>query len=372
MKRVVHAALFMTLGYLIGTVEPASARRNETLYSKLEVLAEVLGEIESNYVDMLSPKNLIYGAAKGAAAQLDEHSQFFTPEEYVALRSTTDGEYAGIGVEMARNDGLTKITKVYEDSPAAQAGLRQGDVLLSVDGKPIVDTPLSETTKRLRGRVGTKVVIQIQKESRRAPWDFTLVRGWIRVAPIATEDLGEGIRYARVKTFSSRVTIDLEAELKRAPPKTGLVLDLRGNPGGLFDEAVGMCDLFIDSGNVVTVMGRAGRQIEKENAHPERTMKDFPIAVLIDGGSASAAEIVAGCLKDRGRARLFGSKSYGKGSVQSIVDLSDGSGLKLTIARYLTPSGEKIDGRGIHPDEAFPAGDLFAPLHAAVVWLGKQ
>ncbi|MEO1173443.1 MAG: PDZ domain-containing protein, partial [Myxococcota bacterium] len=159
MKRVLTAVLFTTLGYLIGTMEAASARRSETLYSKLEVLAEVLGEIESNYVDMLSPTQLIYGAAKGAAAQLDEHSQFFTPEEYVALRSTTDGEYAGIGIEMRQQGAQAKITKVYEDSPAAQAGLEPGDLLLAVNGEAVSTESLGQTTRRLRGRVGTKVVV---------------------------------------------------------------------------------------------------------------------------------------------------------------------------------------------------------------------
>ncbi|MEM6733214.1 MAG: S41 family peptidase [Myxococcota bacterium] len=217
--------------------------------------------------------------------------------------------------------------------------------------------------------MGTKVVLQVKRKSRVEPWKFTLVRGWIRVAPIATEDLGEGVSYVRIKTFSSRVAIDLEAHLEKTPPKSGLVLDLRGNPGGLFDEAVAVCDLFLRGGPVVTVMGRAGRRIEEQQAHDERTLAEFPVGVLIDGGSASAAEIVAGCLKDRRRARVFGSKTYGKGSVQSILDLSDGSGLKLTVARYLTPSGVPIDGRGIEPHVATPEGDLIAPLHAAVSWI---
>ncbi len=361
---------WLSAGLILGALGTAGAQRNETLYAKLEVLAEVLGEIETSYVDNLSPQRLIYGAAKGAASQLDEHSEFFTPEEFASLRSTTDGEYGGIGVELGLSgDGSPVISEVYDESPAQQAGLSKGDVLLTVDGQPLSGKSSNEIQKLLRGPVGTKLVLQVERKSRDEPWRFTLVRGWIRVAPIATEDLGEGISYARVKVFSSRVAIDLEAVLKKKRPKKGLVLDLRGNPGGLFDEAVAVCDLFLDGGPVVTVRGRGGRTIEEQRAHEQRTQPDYPLAVLIDGGSASAAEIVAGCLKDRGRARLFGNRSYGKGSVQSILDLSDGSGLKLTVARYLTPSGVLIDGRGIEPHVTTNVGDLIAPLHAATTWL---
>ncbi|MEO0812368.1 MAG: S41 family peptidase [Myxococcota bacterium] len=316
---------WLIAGFLLGALSTAGAQRNETLYNKLEILAEVLGEIETGYVDQLSPHRLVYGAAKGAAAQLDEHSEFFTPEEFSALRSTTDGEYGGIGVELGfDSSGITTVESLYPESPAERAGLVKGDEILSVDGTPLKGKDSTSIQKLLRGPVGTKTVLKVKRKGRDEPWNFTMVRGWIRVTPINTDDLGEGISYARVKVFSSRVAIDLEAHLDENKPKKGLILDLRGNPGGLFDEAVAMCDLFLARGPVVSVRGRGGRQIEEQNAHPERTQPDYPLAVLIDGGSASAAEIVAGCLKDRGRARLFGNKSYGKGSVQSILDLPDG------------------------------------------------
>lgn len=370
---IVQASALVGLGYLVGSLSVAEARRSETLYSKLEVLAEVLGEIETNYVDMLSPTELIYGAAKGAATELDAHSEFFTPEEFRELRSTTEGEYTGIGVELkASANGATRVSGVYPDSPAARAGIAIGDGMLSIDEKDVRTLNVAGIQARLRGPVGTKVVIGLEREGQSKPWTFTLVRGWIRVAPIVTDALDDGINYARLKTFSARVAIDLENYLDKSSPSQGLILDLRGNPGGLFDEAVAVCDLFLSEGPIVSVVGRAGRDVEKHVAHRERTQRRFPIAVLIDDGSASAAEIVAGCLKDRNRARLFGSKSYGKGSVQSILDLSDGSGLKLTIARYLTPSGVPIDGHGIEPHRSFPPDDLLTPLHTATQWLKSQ
>jgi carboxyl-terminal processing protease len=198
----------------------------------------------------------------------------------------------------------------------------------------------------------------VQRAGREQPWQFTVVRSWIRISPLEQKPLTGGISYVRVKTFSRRIAADLGSMLERTKPLTGIVLDLRNNPGGLFDEAIETCDLFLDGGPIVSAMGRGGRLIEQREARP----------------GASASEIVAGCLHDRGRGRLFGTRSYGKGSVQSILDLSDGSGLKLTIARYVTPSGRPIDGHGIEPDEPVEAGDgdRDAALLAAQTWVQKQ
>ena len=329
---------------------PASVAAADGLYRKLEVLAEVFGQIENHYVDAISPTDLIYGAARGALSVLDPHSTFFSPEEYKSLLDSTEGEYAGIGIEMDMPDGLPEIISVFDDSPAAKAGVLASDQIVAIDGREVEGMDFDAVERLLRGPVGSKVVLVVHRGAHNAALTYTLVRGWVRVAPLAYKPLPKDVGYVQIKSFSRRVASDLEAQVLKKPPKGGLVIDLRGNPGGLFDEAVAVCDLFLADGPIVAAVGRGGVLMEQQVAHAHGTQPNYKIAVLIDQGSASAAEIVAGALRDRGRARLFGSRSYGKGSVQSILDLTDGSGLKLTIARYLTPSGKQIDGHGVEPD----------------------
>ena len=345
--------------------------RADTLYRKLEVLAEVLTAVENTYVDALTPSELVYGAARGAVVGLDPHSDFFDPNDYQQLVNATEGEYAGIGIELSEGQGETDIVTVFEDSPAKQAGLLIGDRLVAIDDQPVRDLAFEAIQRRLRGPVGSKVKLGVLRTGRNEPWTFTVVRGWIRVAPVASRTLGDGVEYIQVKTFSRRVAHDLDVLLKKQAPKKGLVLDLRGNPGGLFDEAISMCDLFLEDGPIVSAIGRGGRVLDQQSAKAAGTQPNYPVAVLIDRGSASAAEVVAGALRDRGRARLFGERSYGKGSVQSITQLSDGSGLKLTVARYSTPSGRVIDGQGIEPDDAVDAKSD-APITRAVAWIRGQ
>ncbi|MBI3180417.1 MAG: hypothetical protein HYZ27_12195, partial [Deltaproteobacteria bacterium] len=251
-------------------------------------------------------------------------------------------------------------------------GMLAGDRILAVDGVSVENLPLDLLLHRLRGPVGTKVVLAIGRRDRDPPWTFTLVRSWIRLAPIAAREVGP-VQVVQIKSFARRVATDLEAQLHRRAPKKGLVLDLRGNPGGLFDEAVAVCDLFLEDGLIVTAIGKGGRVLDRQEARRRGTEPNYKIAILVDPHTASAAEIVAGALRDRGRARLFGARTYGKGSVQSMLDLSDGSGLKLTIARYLTPSGAVIDGQGVAPDETVPPGDGESDtvLAAALAWVGK-
>ncbi len=370
-------ALGLATGLTFVNLPAVAGDSIESVYQKLEVLAQVLSQVESNYVDAVSPQALVWGAARGAVATLDEHSAFFTPDEYKALMDVTEGEYAGIGIEVGWRDEGPEVQAVLDDSAAMHAGLKVGDIIAAVDGEETWDMGLDILEDRLKGPVGSKVVVVIKRASRQQPLTFTLVRSWVRVAPLVPHQLPDGIDYVQVKTFSRRVASDLEAVLRRQPPRRGLVLDLRGNPGGLFDEAVAMCDLFLADGAIVSAVGRGGRIIERHQAHASGTQPAYPLAILIDRSSASAAEVVAGALSDRGRARLFGERSYGKGSVQSIIDLSDGSGLKLTVARYYTPSGRQIDGHGVEPDEkvATDAGSQSARdvvLEAAVHWLQRQ
>jgi carboxyl-terminal processing protease len=321
----------------------------------------------------VSPEALVYGANRGIVSTLDAHSMFFSPSEYKGLLDATEGEYAGIGVELDLRDDGAEIIAVLEGSPAAEAGLRRGDRITAIDGREVSSSSFDEVHTQIAGPVGTKVTLQILRADRTRVWTFTLIRSWIRVAPLEAKDLGQGTLHVHLKNFPRRVAADLDAMLARHAPKR-LVLDLRNNPGGLFDEAVLVCDLFLRDGLIVTASGRQGRQIETHNAHERTPYANLPLAILIDAGSASAAEVVAGALLDRGRARLFGERSYGKGSVQSILDLSDGSGLKLTIARYVTPSGKPIDGRGIEPHENCvpPNEDGDEALEKAKAWLEQR
>ena len=374
MKRFSHLAVGLVVGLGLGaglvSANAANRAETDTLYRKLEVLAEVLTSIENNYVDALTPSDLVYGAARGAVMGLDPHSDFFDPSDYQSLVNVTEGEYAGIGIELSETQGESEIITVFDESPAKLAGLAVGDRLVAIDEKPVRDMNFEAMQRHLRGPVGSKVKLAVMREGRPEPWTFTVVRGWIRIAPISALALPDGIEYVQVRTFSRRVAHDLDMQLEKKPPQRGLVIDLRSNPGGLFDEAVAMCDLFLDKGPIVSAVGRGGRIVDAQSAKAG-AKRPYPIAILIDHGSASAAEIVAGALHDRGRARLFGERSYGKGSVQSIIPLSDGSGLKLTVARYYTPSGKVIDGHGIDPDETADA-KTDAPVQAAVAWIKTQ
>lgn len=374
MKRWCARVGWMVVGSVLGSAVCAWAGSPlDGLYQKLDILAEVFGQIENHYVDAVPATDLVYGAARGALSVLDPHSTFFSPDEYKTLLDATEGEYAGIGIEMEMRQSLPEVMAVFDESPAAHAGLQRGDEIVTVDGKDVEGLDFDAVERLLRGPVGSKVVLQVLRQGREEPWTYTLVRGWVRVAPLVYRNLGDGIAYVAVKSFSRRVATDLETLLQQHAPQRGLVLDLRGNPGGLFDEAVAVCDLFLNEGPIVAVVGRGGVLMEQQTAHTHGTQPSYKIAVLIDRGSASAAEIVAGALHDRNRARLFGERSYGKGSVQSILDMSDGSGLKLTIARYLTPSGNQIDGHGIEPDQATaePIADAAhdVTLNAAVAYL---
>jgi carboxyl-terminal processing protease len=372
MRRAALVTSSFVAGAVFGTAALAVADSGaEIIYQKLEILAQVIASIENHYVDPVSATDLIYGAARGAVSVLDEHSTFFSPDEYKGLLDETEGEYAGIGVELGWEGELPEIVSVLEGSAAARAGLRRGDQVVAIDGES-VSGGIDNLQHRLRGPVGSKVVLSIQRKDRDEPWTFTLIRGWVRVAPVTHKRLADDVLYVQVKSFSRRVASDLGATLDRERNVRGLVLDLRDNPGGLFDEAIAICDLFLADGPIVSAVGRGGRVIERHEAHKRGNEPRYPLAILIDKGSASASEVVAGALADRGRARLFGQRSYGKGSVQSILDLSDGSGLKLTVARYLTPSGRVIDGHGIEPDERVEPRDDDPTLNKAAAWVLSQ
>jgi carboxyl-terminal processing protease len=337
----------------------AGARATDKRFQKLDVFARVLSYVENNYVEQIDERKLIYGAAKGMVHTLDPHSAFMTPDEFADLQADTEGEFGGVGLQIDDGDGTAPvIVEVLADTPAARAGLVPGDRIVKIDGQPTAGQDGGESTARLRGKPGTPVVMEIERKNAAgaydAPHPVTITREIIRVTAVDSMALAPGIAYVRIKQFQERtdqeVLAALEAHKKKYGHIDGLVLDLRGNPGGLLDQAVRVADLFLSSGVIVTTRGRGGKKLEEETAHDGGTYSGFPIVCLINGQSASASEIVAGALQDHQRALLIGTRSYGKGSVQSVIPLEDGSGLKLTIARYYTPNGRSIQERGIDPD----------------------
>jgi len=335
----------------------AQAARKPEHYRPLDVFADVLAHVENSYVEEVDEKELVYGAIDGLVGRLDPHSVFLRPEVFRALRDETTGEFDGLGLELTvRDDQLTVISPMA-DSPGERAGIQPGDRIVSLDGTPARDLTLAEASRRMKGAVGTKVVLEIMRDGFTAPQKLTLVRDRIRLQSVDWRVLDASRRYAyvRVKAFQERTDRALrkaldDARLAMKGELRGLVLDLRNDPGGLLDQAVRVADLWLTSGVIVTTEGRAKRNVEVEKAREKDTEPGYPLIVLVNKGTASASEIVAGALQDHQRAVLMGTQTFGKGSVQTIIELEDGAGLKLTVARYYTPKHRSIQERGITPD----------------------
>ncbi len=352
---LVAAAFFA--GLAADHVASAARRTHAQPYRPLDVFSDVLAHVENSYVEDVDEKELVYGAIDGLMARLDPHSVFMRPDVYRQMRDDTTGEFDGLGLELTVQDGeLTVITPVVE-SPGERAGIRPGDRVLSIDGAATKEMSLGEATRRLKGAAGTKVALEIMREGFTAPQKLVLVRDRIRTQSVDVRVLDAARRYAyvRIRAFQERTDKSLvkaldDARAQLGGPLRGLVLDLRNNPGGLLDQAVRVSDVFLSNGVIVTTAGRNRRNVEVERAHEKDTEPGYPIIVLVNKGTASASEIVAGALQDQGRAVIMGTTTFGKGSVQTIIELEDGSGLKLTVARYYTPRNRSIQERGIVPD----------------------
>ena len=330
-----------------------AAPRKPMSPSKLAMFSRVLSYVESQYVEDVDQDELLYGAIKGMLDSLDPHTTFLRPEQYREMKNDTSGQFSGIGIEVDQRDGMLTIVSVIDGTPASRAGLLAGDQVLRIDDQPT--RQMMDYIQKMRGKRGAQVSLTVQRSGWKEPRSFVMVRDIIRIRSVEGFLLEPGYGVLRVKQFTDN--LDREVELQLAAMEresggklSGLVLDLRNNPGGLLDQAVRLADIFIEHGLIVRTEGRGGRILDEERARPEGTRTSFPIICLVNGGSASAAEIVAGALQDHGRALVMGTQTYGKGSVQTIVELEDGSALKLTIARYYTPSGRSIQEKGITPD----------------------
>lgn len=323
------------------------------VYKNIEIFTEVLRQIEKSYVEPREPQELIYGAIKGMVHNLDPHSSFMTKEEYRELMLETKGSFTGIGVEITVKDNFLTVVSPIEGTPADKVGMKAGDKIIKIENKRTKDMSLMEAVKKIRGPKGTKVNLTIMREGEAKPLEFSITRGVIPLISVRQYFLTSEIGYVRISNFQSKTVKDLSAaleEMEKGREIKGLVLDLRNNPGGLLSQAIEVSDLFLNSGLIVSTKGRISSQNITATAHTDKKPRTYPIIVLINSGSASAAEIVAGALQDNKRALVLGTRSFGKGSVQTILPLSDGSGLRLTTARYYTPSGKSIQSSGIVPD----------------------
>jgi carboxyl-terminal processing protease len=326
-------------------------------YRKLDIFSRVLSYVENNYVEEISESELVYGAIEGMLARLDPHTLFMRPDVYRAMKDETTGEFGGIGLDVTIKDESLTVVAPISDTPADRAGILPGDRILKIDGALTKELPLADSTRRLRGPVGSKVLLQIMRDGFSAPQELTLIRDHIRVVSVESRimDKDRGYVYVKVKNFQDRTDRYLKKALDDARVSLkgevkGLILDLRNNPGGLLDQAVRISDRFLTTGVIVSTEGRNKRHVETESAKEKDTEPMYPMIVLVNKGSASASEIVAGALQDHGRAVIMGTQTFGKGSVQTVIELDDGSGLKLTIARYYTPKHRSIQEKGITPD----------------------
>lgn len=351
---------------------PATAR-----YKTLDSFAQALAYVANDYVDEVDEDKLLHDAIRGMIAGLDQHSAFLSARRYQRLRQDTEGEFGGVGLSLGpgiTDDGDTRskpypfVDDVVPGSPADLAGIQIDDRVVAIDGEVTAEAGKEKKEAgawevALRGASGTRVKVSILRHGWSTPRELSLVRAQVKVPSVEQAELDDGLGYIALSKFQEASSADVKAALTAldgAKHLNGLILDLRGNPGGLLDQAVAVADLFLDSGTIVTIRGRDDGAVEEHVAHKPGTWRGFPIVLLVDGGSASAAEILAGALQDQKRATVVGAPTYGKGSVQTFFDLDDGSGLKLTTARYFTPSGKSLEGKGITPDhlveDASPSG----------------
>lgn len=349
---VLLALIFIvaSTGVLIGRWSIVGAEGEE--YEDLKVFTETLTMVKKNYVEEVKTKDLVYGAIKGMLSSLDPHSSFLNPEAFKEMQAETKGEFGGIGIQIGVKEGMLTIIAPIEDTPAYRAGLKAGDKIIKVNNESTKNMSLHDAVSKMRGAPKTPVTITIVREGWKETKDFTLVREIIKIKSVKSKLLEDGIGYVRINQFQEQTAEDLSSALEKLEQENmnSLVLDLRNNPGGLLNSAVSVTSQFLsDNKLVVYIKGKKGDRAEY-NTGDKRPSYDMPMIVLVNEGSASASEIVAGALKDWNRAVILGAKTFGKGSVQSVIPLSDGSGLRLTTAIYYTPKGTSIQATGIVPD----------------------
>lgn len=364
---LIAALLLLVWSGLTGAALAVPAEENQpSPYQEIQLLTDILSLIQKSYVEDVDLHDLVQGAIKGMTDSLDPHSAFMPPEVFREMKIDTQGEFGGLGIEITLRDGQLTIVAPIADTPAARAELQSGDQIVRIDGKPTKNLSIMEAVKLMRGPAGSPLTLSIMRDAFDKPRDYEIVREIIQIKSVRARLLDASIGYVRLVQFQERTAEDLDAALAGLHSETGgelagLILDLRNNPGGLLDQAVKVSDRFLSGGLIVYTEGREEDSRMRFSAHQQGTEPDYPMVVLVDEGSASASEIVAGALQDHRRAVVLGTQSFGKGSVQTIIPMSDGSGLRLTTARYFTPHGTSIQARGITPDILVPQVALQAP-----------
>jgi carboxyl-terminal processing protease len=354
------AGVLLMLGIMPGHTQVAPLENTTPSVEtsrQLELLGKLLDIVRSEYVDKPDDEKLLASAIKGILSTLDPHSSYLDAKSYRDMRAATSGEFGGLGMQVNMEDGLLKVVSPIDDTPAARAGILAGDTISQIDGVPIKGLTLSQAVEKMRGTPGTEVRLEITRKDQAEPLNLTLTRQIIKVSTVRQQVEGGDVGYIRLTQFNSQAANELKQAVQalaaKIPPEQlkGYILDLRNNPGGLLDQAVRVAGAFLTSGEIVSVRGRDPDRIQRFNAVPDDLIDGKPLIVLINGGSASASEIVAGALQDRKRATIIGSRTFGKASVQTIIPLGQGNGaLRLTTARYYTPSGRSIQAQGIAPD----------------------
>src|ERR1700732_3033218 len=348
---VAAATLVFSLRQDIGAAPPANS--TET-YKQLNLFGDVFEKVRSDYFDEVSDDTLVEGAINGMLTSLDPHSNYLNAKNFTDMKVQPRGECGELGIEVSMENGLVKVVSPIDDTPAARAGLKPGDLITHLDGEPVQGMTLPEAVEKMRGPVSSEIKLTIRREGR-DPFDVKLTRATIKIQSVRSHLEGDNIGYIRVTTFNEQTDTGLNNAMKSLKQQAGnklvgVVLDLRNNPGGLLDQAVAVSDAFLEKGEIVSTRGRRGEDAQRYNARAGDIAAGLPMVVLINGGSASASEIVAGALQDHHRAILLGTRSFGKGSVQTIIPLPGHGAMRLTTARYYTPSGRSIQAKGIDPD----------------------
>jgi carboxyl-terminal processing protease len=359
-KRILWRFAILAAAFAGGavTTDVASAvPERASPYRNLSIFARALAHVEMSWVEEVDQDALIYGAIRGMVGTLDPHSSFLDPEEYRILTSDTQGQFGGIGVEIEVQDGWLTVLSTFEGGPAHRAGIVPGDRFLAIEGRDARDMRIMDAVRIMRGEPGTRVRVHIRREGEARALDLLLTREIIQVDAVEARILPDRVVYVRIRSFQETTTTELRRALDRAQAETagtggvtGVMIDMRDNAGGLLDEAVRVSDEFLAEGVIVSTRGRGGQLLNEARAHRSGTRPGWPIVVVVNGYTASAAEIVAGALRDHGRGVVVGTRTFGKGSVQNVIELPDGSALKLTVARYFTPDGTSIQAQGIEPD----------------------
>ena len=345
----------LIFGQMVLAEKPPASAKPDIPLNELRTFSEIFGRIKNNYVEPVEDKELLQNAIRGMLSGLDPHSTYLDLEDFKNLREGTSGEFGGLGIEVTLEDGFVRVVSPIDDTPAAEAGVLAGDLIIRLEKKPVKGMALRAAVDMMRGKPGTDLLITILREGEDKPLNITLTRAIIKVKSVKHKTLEPGYGYVRISTFQQRTSEGLNKAIEQLKKDnndklSGLVLDLRNNPGGLLNAAVDVSDAFITKGLIVYTDGRIPDSKQEFNAKPRDLLEGAPLVVLVNGGSASASEIVAGALQDHHRAVILGTKTFGKGSVQTVMPLTDKTAVKMTTARYFTPSGRSIQAEGIVPD----------------------